>query len=66
MYVKISAIDNFEDASYLLLIHFANRKQAKLIIKMIYADDIQVSLKKDIEDMKHYKILINKLIEQLE
>ena len=35
-------------------------------IQFKYTDDIQVSLKKDIEDMKHYKILINKLIEQLE
>ena len=35
-------------------------------IQLKYTDDIQVSLKKDIEDMKHYKILINKLIEQLE
>ena len=32
----------------------------------IQTDDIQVSLKKDIDNMKHYKILINKLIEQLE
>ena len=37
----------------------------KLIsIKFKYTDDIQVSLKKDNEDMKQYKILINKLIEQ--
>ena len=35
-------------------------------IQFQYTDDIQVSLKKDIEDMKHYKVLINKLIEQLE
>ena len=32
----------------------------------IQTTDIQVSLKKDIEEMKHYQILINKLIEQLE
>ena len=32
----------------------------------IQTDDIQVSLKKDIDNMKHYKILINKLIEHLE
>ena len=31
-----------------------------------YTDDILVILKVDIEDMKHYKLLINKLIEQLE
>ena len=38
----------------------------KLFSKLFkYTDDIQVSLKKDIEEMKHYKILINKLIEQL-
>ena len=35
-------------------------------IQFQYTDDIQVSLKKDIEDMKHYRVLINKLIEQFE
>ena len=35
-------------------------------IQFQYTDDIQVSLKKDIEDMKHYKALINKVIEQLD
>ena len=37
-----------------------------LSIQFQYTYDIQVSLKKDIEDMKHYRVLINKLIDQLE
>ena len=32
-------------------------------IQFQYTDDVQVSLKKDIEDMKHNIVLINKLIE---
>ena len=31
-------------------------------IQFQYTDDIQVSLNKDIEDMNHYRVLINKLI----
>ena len=31
-----------------------------------YTYKIKVSLKKDIEDMKQYRVLINKLIEQSE
>ena len=35
-------------------------------IQFQYTDDIQVSLKKDIEGIKHCIVLINKLIELLE